>query len=113
MAADDFILRIVPILIVVSNVICDYSIKYEIVESCQLVREQNEYNYYFDTSQLKCEKCQQKKEIQVTSTDGKELKSAKSCFFFCEVNANNPCLITVLQYSYPYFLQFCFVQYQT
>lgn len=88
MAADGFILIIVPILIV-SNVICDYSIKYESVESCQLVREQNEYNYYFDTAQLKCEKCIQKKEIQVTSIDGKELKSAESCVF-CEVNTNNP-----------------------
>lgn len=73
MAADGFILIIVPILIV-SNVICDYSIKYESVESCQLVREQNEYNYYFDTAQLKCEKCIQKKEIQVTSIDGYSCK---------------------------------------
>ncbi|CAE1293962.1 TMEM67 [Acanthosepion pharaonis] len=98
MAADDFILIIVPILIVVSNVICDYSIKYESVESCQLVREQNEYNYYFDTSQLKCEKCQQKKEIQVTSTNGYSCKCTsrykyKNVFgngkVMCELCPNN------------------------
>ena len=59
-------------------VIGDYSMRYETPESCQFVQEENDYNYYFDTSKMNCKKCQQKKEIQIVSSDGKVFFS----FFF-------------------------------